>query len=157
MEKKGNYGKAIVFGKRKSRFFSAFYCKGSSDRVVISAHHHHHHAHLKKSSKKWKLRRRRGFLDLEAERKRGERNPPDKPEVKGGGGRGEASTDKMRVDVDVRSIRVIPKSVLKIGVKLPEVVGGGGGGKKEEKKTESGSGGGKLVRRYSTVHYRSSK
>ncbi len=59
--------------------------------------------------------------------------------------------------MDVRSIRVIPKSVLKIGVKLPEVVGGGGGGKKEEKKTESGSGGGKLVRRYSTVHYRSSK
>ncbi len=29
---------------------------------------------------------------------------------------------KMRVDVDVRSIRVIPKSVLKIGVKLPEMV-----------------------------------
>ncbi len=28
----------------------------------------------------------------------------------------------MRVDVDVRSIRVIPKSVLKIGVKLPEMV-----------------------------------
>ncbi len=30
----------------------------------------------------------------------------------------------MRVDVDVRSIRVIPKSVLKIGVKLPEMVKG---------------------------------
>ncbi len=32
--------------------------------------------------------------------------------------------DVMRLDVDVKSIRVIPKSVLKIGVKLPEVGGG---------------------------------
>ncbi len=76
----------------------------------------------------FKVGRRRGrILDLDRERRRINRKHCDVKE----------SYSKMKVDVDVRSIRVIPKSVLKIGVKLPEVVGNGSSGNSSSAKAKS--------------------